>query len=84
LIPRAFVCFQSFAPTELSERSMALSFDQNINVASLFSTWLGSPFALLGLLAVIAQLRALLKDLKTSQTIGKNGSEKRLLPGNHV
>lgn len=54
--------FSGFTPTELSERSMALNFDQNINVASLVGTWLGSLFTLLGLLAVITQLRALLKD----------------------
>jgi hypothetical protein len=41
---------------------MALSFDQNINVASLVGTWLGSLFTLLGLLAVITQLRSLLKE----------------------
>jgi hypothetical protein len=38
------------------------TFDQNINIASLVGTWLRSLFTLLGLLAVIAQLRALLKD----------------------
>jgi hypothetical protein len=39
-----------------------LSFDDRLNVASLVGTWLGSLFTLVGLLAVITQLRALLKD----------------------
>jgi hypothetical protein len=42
---------------------MGLTFDQCINISSMVGTWLGSLFTLLGLLAVIAQLRALLKDL---------------------
>jgi hypothetical protein len=39
-----------------------LSFDDRLNVASLVGTWLGSLFTLVGLLAVITQLRTLLRD----------------------
>jgi hypothetical protein len=39
-----------------------LSLDDRLNVASLVGTWIGSLFTLVGLLALIAQLRALLRD----------------------
>jgi hypothetical protein len=39
-----------------------LSFEDRLNIASLVGTWLGALFTLAGLLAVITQLRALLRD----------------------
>ncbi|KAE9381790.1 hypothetical protein N431DRAFT_551821 [Stipitochalara longipes BDJ] len=46
---------------------MTLTFDQNINVASLVGTWLGPLFTLLGLLAVFTQVRALLKTFSNNR-----------------
>ncbi|RFU28650.1 hypothetical protein B7463_g7677, partial [Scytalidium lignicola] len=44
-----------------------LAFGDKINISAMIGTWFGTLFTLGGLIAVIAQLRSLLKDFSTSR-----------------
>ncbi|KAH8807681.1 hypothetical protein F5884DRAFT_880968 [Xylogone sp. PMI_703] len=44
-----------------------LTFDDKINISSMVGTWLGTLFTLVGLIAVVAQLRSLLRDFSSSR-----------------